>query len=83
MDTFSACEAAYRNGYDQGRIDAEKKEWINVKDRLPDKPGSYLVCTDRMAVCMAHFYKNGFSGGSIAKHIEYWMPKPVPPKEVE
>lgn len=20
-------------------------EWISVKDRLPDKPGHYLVCT--------------------------------------
>ena len=65
-------------------------EWINVKDRLPTKMGSYLVCIPRgsrvkMKVAAfnasanqktPHFYGNQTF---TAKEITYWMPLPEPP----
>ena len=56
--------------------------WISVKDFLPEKTGSTLICTKNGAVCTAKYYKgqqkwNGYAG----KNAAYWMPLPEPPKE--
>ena len=55
-------------------------EWISVKDRLPGANGSYIICTDRLRVCAAHYYPDWrrwnkpFDG-----HVLYWMEFPKPP----
>ena len=68
-------------------------KWIRVEDRLPDKPGSYIICTDRNAVCTAHFYPGGihritiegkshiegYFSGYAGKHAKYWRRLPDPP----
>ena len=61
--------------------------WISVKDRLPDKAGSYLVigksggATATRWYMPSEFYPEGHFGGNSSDYIRYWMPRPEPPKE--
>lgn len=63
--------------------------WISVKDRLPDKAGSYLVigksggATVTRWYMPSEFYPEGHFGGNSSDYIRYWMPRPEPPKERE
>ena len=54
--------------------------WHPVKECLPDKEGTYLVCTKNKAVIMTHFYMNSrrFSSIRINKQIIAWMALPAP-----
>lgn len=61
-------------------------EWISVKDRLPCKPGFYLVFVPEMA--RVAIYYNGYDWivdddfyAFGAYEITHWMPLPEPPKE--
>lgn len=59
-------------------------KWISANDRLPEKNGSYLVCSAKTGkVYTAHFYVDGqiWSGVSSNKYICYWMPLPEPPED--
>ena len=61
--------------------------WISIKDRLPDKAGSYLVigksggATVTRWYMPSEFYPKGHFGGNSSDYIRYWMPRPEPPKE--
>ena len=61
--------------------------WISVKDRFPDKAGSYLVigksggATVTRWYMPSEFYPEGHFGGNSSDYIRYWMPRPEPPKE--
>ena len=61
--------------------------WISVKDRLPDKAGSYLVIgksggsTVTRWYMPSEFYPEGHFGGNSSDYIRYWLPRPEPPKE--
>ena len=62
--------------------EAPSPTWISVQDRIPEKEGSTLICTDNGSVCTARFYPNGGAwNGSCGKRVKYWMPLPEPPKE--
>lgn len=59
-------------------------QWINVKDRLPDEDGWYLVCKhNRVRVaewCKDCWYnESDFPIDDCA--ITYWQPLPEPPKD--
>ena len=64
-------------------------KWISVKDELPKHTGSYIVCTDKNAVCTAKWYRElptglryenpHWNSGRLDKHITHWMPLPQPP----
>ena len=53
-------------------------EWVSVKERLPDRSGTYLVIGKRGTPHAAHYYtgKRGFSN----PYATHWMPMPEPPK---
>lgn len=65
--------------------------WVSVKDRLPDKSGSYLVMLENVFVTHlsmnVHYWnaKDEYWRGSEAHSrivgISHWMPLPEPPKE--
>ncbi len=61
--------------------------WISVKDRLPDKAGSYLVIGKSGGATVTRWYKpsefypEGHFGGNSSDYIRYWMPRPEPPRE--
>lgn len=65
--------------------------WISVKDRLPEKSGTYLCYQPKAAyICALNTVRwstqRGWMGkevGSRIEGIEYWMPLPEPPKEEE
>jgi hypothetical protein len=65
--------------------------WISVKDRLPEKSGTYLCYQPKAAdICCLNTVRwstqLGWMGkevGSRIEGIEYWMPLPEPPKEEE
>lgn len=54
--------------------------WVSVADAVPGETGSYIVCTDRGAVCTARFYaEGGIFAGVAGRHVTHWMPLPEPP----
>lgn len=63
--------------------------WISVKDKLPDKSGTYLCYQPKAAsICALNTYRwstvKGWMGhevGSRIEGIEWYMPLPEPPKE--
>lgn len=73
--------------------------WINIKDRLPEKSGWYLVSLintrtgHRWEVPVSADYSHGkwdyaYLGGEDAtwmlnNPVTHWMPLPEPPKEVQ
>ena len=58
-------------------------KWISVKDRLPEKFGTYL-CWDGNVISLrcftAHCFPPRFDSDRIATH---WMPLPDPPSTKE
>lgn len=55
-------------------------EWINTKDRLPEKSGRYL-CFTRNEINVLGFDKNKMYSRMIWKHeVSHWMPLPEEPK---
>ena len=76
-------EAFYKAGY------RKQSEWISVKERLPEKIGTYLVIGKSGTPHTAHFYteikihspnfdviRAHFSN----RYVRFWMPLPEPPK---
>lgn len=54
--------------------------WIDVKDKLPEKTMSTLICTNAGAVCIATFHAPTSTWLTRAgKNTRYWMPVPNPP----
>ena len=64
------------------------QKWIPVSERLPERNGTYLVCTfhdfyKTTKVAKASFKRNrgGFYGqGGHWSNVTHWMPLPEPPK---
>ena len=61
-----------------------RKKWHSTKKRLPEKQGTYLICTNRGKVISAPFAAgfhrfNGYAGRSCT----HWMETPEPPREGE
>lgn len=55
--------------------------WVYIKDRLPDKEGSYIVSTKNKGVTMTHYYpKHKQFSSCLNNHIIAWQPKPSPAK---
>lgn len=76
-DNQKICTDLYTAGY-------RKQEWISVEERLPDKEGTYLTCTDKDKILMdvfciypSHGTKFGVGGNGKVTH---WMPLPEAPK---
>lgn len=73
----------------QSKKKEEKSEWISVKDRLPEKNGVVLVCTEDDYVCSAGYSNYGkptflidsMYGGDELDDVTHWMPLPPAPKE--
>ena len=62
------------------------QEWISVKDRLPEKKGTFLVCTKNDFYCTKNiakvrFYNGEWHGtGGVWSNVTHWMPLPPLPK---
>ena len=86
MNIYDATETAYKNGYKQGKKDAER--WISVRDRLPESGKQALCLTKRGEVWVAAWDDVGdhlWSDGEIwcsNGYVTHWMPLPQPPKGV-
>ena len=67
-------------------IEENHNDWISVKERLPEKAGSYLVIGKSGGAVVTRwyepskFYPNGHFGGNCSNYIRYWMPRPEPPQ---
>ena len=64
------------------------REWISVKDRLPDKNGNYLTYDPRYGDIEIYYYmgwdewdhhRNGITDAE-GHGFTHWMPLPQPPK---
>ena len=67
-------------------IEENHNGWISVKERLPEKAGSYLVIGKSGGAVVTRwyepskFYPNGHFGGNCSNYIRYWMPRPEQPQ---
>lgn len=52
--------------------------WIPCSERLPEKGGTYIVCSEKQSVYVAHFYKNSVVPHWSKGNIIYWQPLPEP-----
>ena len=61
---------------------APKSEWISVDERLPTRPGAYLVFTCDRRISMCHFIDHYCDGNMQFDdyRVIHWMPLPEPPK---
>lgn len=67
-----------------------KRQWISVKDRLPEPAENVLIFTDYHGGCVdigryvlqgnLPFWARG--GAEIKDNVTHWQPLPEPPKEV-
>ena len=65
------------------QLEVAQPRWINVKDRLPKKPGKYIVCTLKGSVYCTSAVMSGdeaYFKCDINTHITHWMPLPEAPK---
>lgn len=66
-------------------VKRNNQTWVSVEDRLPDKPGSYLVIGKSGGATVTRWYMpneyhpKGHFGGNSSEYIRYWMPRPKPP----
>lgn len=71
-------------------------QWISVKDRMPDKVGSYLVCVGTSVFlanympahcaysqCVEAGFCSDLFGFTKLLNVTHWMPRPKLPKEGE
>lgn len=80
-DSINACGEACRVAVDELR----KRQWISVKDRLPENRGKVLIYSQEYGV------REGFYDMPIQRFIlgldftspTHWQPMPEPPKERE
>ena len=80
-DSINACGEACRVAVDELR----KRQWISVKDRLPENRGQVLIYSQEYGV------REGFYDMPIQRFIlgldftspTHWQPMPEPPKERE
>ena len=80
-DSINACGEACRVAVDELR----KRQWISVKDRLPENRGKVLIYSQEYGV------REGFYDMPIQWFIlgldftspTHWQPMPEPPKERE
>jgi hypothetical protein len=56
------------------------RQWIPLSERQPPTIGTYLICTDKFGIVLAHWYGDRFGVGRASKRITHWMPLPKPPK---
>lgn len=52
-------------------------EWRPLSQRKPPQDGTYIITTDRGAVCTAHWYNDHFSG-TAGKRAVAWREVPEP-----
>lgn len=61
-------------------------KWISVKDRLPEKPFSFVIVYADGAMSTLGYGENGFfepypvRTQVVIEDITHWMPLPEPPK---
>lgn len=54
--------------------------WIPVEERLPEKAGTYLVCTQNQCVCTAKYriFGTGEWGSNFKNCVIAWQETPAP-----
>ena len=55
----------------------KRKNWISVKDRLPEKDGRYLVVENHFGGWVG---VSSIREGNFDTDVKYWMPLPEAPK---
>lgn len=67
----------FENAVDELR----KRQWVSVKDRLPEREDDYLVYFDDGFIAITFYKKNGWELWADGDEPTHWMKLPEPPKE--
>lgn len=74
----------FANGFNSGVW--ASRNWISVKDRLPEPPAQCLVYSGKEHILRrmetATYTEWGWMTPGYFQEITHWMPLPEPPKEV-
>ena len=93
MTIHDATEAAYKNGYEQGKKDAvgdilsatDATKWIPVTERLPEKNRCILICSKQGGIAEGVYMGGGawiqYRWNAVGMDVTHWMPLPEAPKE--
>ena len=82
-DMSNYLQRAYWDGYEDGKNQA--KEWISVKDKLPDTENEVLTCRGHKNLIQVELYwGDGDWSDDTCDSIDvtHWMPLPEAPKGV-
>ena len=66
------------------RLEAAQPKWISVKERLPEKRGTYLCnyeFEESGRIVMSCDYLGDKGWSFMTAHVTHWMPLPDSPKE--
>lgn len=59
----------------------KQSEWISVEDRMPEREGTYLVCTYKRAIKFDFYGHYGVRDKPQFDYdVTHWMPLPQPPE---
>lgn len=80
----------YKKGYEQGKKDALRSQWIPASERLPEenmdvlialKNGHFVVGHQRKEMLLT-VWRDSWANLRLFEMPTHWMPLPEPPKEV-
>lgn len=66
----------------QYQVYLTKQQWISVTERLPE-PRSVVLAYSKTLFTVIAYYTDNCEWSIPNPEIFYWMPLPVPPKEVD
>ncbi len=78
MEVGNEMNEAYCDGFEAG-VQSAKPKWISVTKRVPEKYGTYLVCTARGAFMVGCYYPQA-KNWNVRATVTHWMPLPEKPK---
>lgn len=73
---------AYLDGYEKGKSERKKGEWIPCSERLPEESGQYYVSGgDKVWICeflIISSFTGGWCNDALNPRVQAWMEKPEP-----
>jgi hypothetical protein len=77
-------KAAFQEWYNEAKefIAGDEREWVSVKDRLPEIGQTVMVYTETLVFAKTHYRITDYTkyGWEGATNVTHWMPLPGKPQ---